>query len=325
MIKMKLSSGLGNQMFQYAFCRILQMHYQQDALCDYSGGTSFGGERGLLQVPAVPLSGFKLSPNVKFVCDKTMIENDCRLRWKFLDMFSLCVRVLPKILDNKEFQLKTEKLFQPFLNKVGIYFSQLGYVPFAYTSHKKNILAEGNFLSWRYFEAYEEMIKSEFTIDLPFDDKNKEIVDFAQSHDSVCIHVRKGDFCDPRYKMINVCNKNYFESAIQRMQELVPHATFLVFSNDFEWVKTNIDFNGVEYRFIDVNPPDQPVLELRLMSSCKHFIISNSSFSWWGQFLSKNEDKIVIAPEHFVLGKHNRAMGWGLKMPDWIYIDNIKE
>jgi len=322
-IIVELNYGLGNLMFQYAFGRILQLHYGCKVICDFSQGTSYGGPRGLIKVTQSPLSGFKLSPNVEFSYDRNACNKKARFRWKLLSVFSFCVRVVPKLIDNKEFQLKTEKFFQPLLNKSGMYFSQLGYVPMTYSSKVDNIIAKGTFLSWKYFKEYQDLIRDEFTIQTPIDTQNQEIIDLLQSTNSVCVHIRKGDFCDPRYHMINICGSDYYENAMHKMHEEFPDAIFYIFSNDFQWVEDNLQLEGFKYHLVDINPPTRPLEDLRLMSNCKHYIISNGSYSWWGQFLSTNENKVVYAPKHFVKGKHNRALEWGYQMSGWRYVENL--
>lgn len=83
------------------------------------------------------------------------------------------------------------------------------------------------------------------------------------------------------------------------MAERVIDPVFFVFSDDIQWVKDNIKTDK-DLVFVDKNntAPD----DMQLLSSCKHFIMSNSTFSWWSAFLSKNENKIVMAPKYWKTG-----------------------
>ena len=83
------------------------------------------------------------------------------------------------------------------------------------------------------------------------------------------------------------------------MKQKFPKAEFFIFSDDIEWVKENIDFD-CKVNYVKGNNPNYE--ELRLMYSCKHFIISNSSFSWWGAWLNTNPEKIVVAPKEWLQG-----------------------
>ena len=97
--------------------------------------------------------------------------------------------------------------------------------------------------------------------------------------------------------------------AIKKMLEIHPDAYFIVFSNDVNWVKKNLKFRGrVSYESGD----DEVWEKLRLMYSCKHFIMSTSTFCWWAQYLSSNCDKIVVAPSKWMM----------VDMPIGIYQDN---
>mgnify|MGYP000588678014 FL=1 len=102
-----------------------------------------------------------------------------------------------------------------------------------------------------------------------------------------------------------ICDENYFKEALKKIKELVPNCTFFGFSDDVEWVRENLEFPGEVF----FESGKDPVWEkVRLMSACKHFVLSNSSFSWWVQYLSDSEQKKVIAPDiWYKTGKHRHA------------------
>lgn len=130
----------------------------------------------------------------------------------------------------------------------------------------------------------------------------------------MCIHVRRGDFfADSNAKSFAVCDIDYYLKAKAIMDKKIREATYFVFSNDIEWCRANLNLGGVTYVKQDI-----PVYEtLRLMYSCKHFILSNSTFSWWGQFLSKNENKVVVSPARW----NNDGYNTVLIGKDWIKIE----
>ena len=119
-----------------------------------------------------------------------------------------------------------------------------------------------------------------------------------QSGESVCIHVRRGDYVSEKFSNeLNICDKQYYRKAIAIIKSKVHEPIFYIFSTsheDLEWIRNEwrLEENAV---YVDLDNSDYE--ELRLMYSCKHFILANSTFSWWGAYLSQNENKIVIAPK----------------------------
>ena len=113
----------------------------------------------------------------------------------------------------------------------------------------------------------------------------------------MCVMVRRGDYLSEEFKAkFFVCDKEYFQKAIEKVKVLVDNPILIFFSNDIDWVRENINTDLPSYYESKTNPVWET---MRLMYSCKHFIISNGTFSWWGQYLSRNEDKIVISPDHW--------------------------
>ena len=118
---------------------------------------------------------------------------------------------------------------------------------------------------------------------------------YIENNESVCISIRRGDFLANEHKKdCFICDNNYFYKAISEIKKRLANPKFIVFSDDVEWCKNNMNFPS-DTRFEDGNDPLWE--KMRLMYSCKNFIISNSTFSWWAQYLSRNDNKIVIAPK----------------------------
>lgn len=140
----------------------------------------------------------------------------------------------------------------------------------------------------------------EFTPKVPLLEKNKTLYEKIVNTNSVCISIRRGDIVEKKElaSQMYVCNKLYFNKALNYLKKLDINFQYIVFSDDIEWVKENMKFpDGTLFE-----DGTDPVWEkLRLMYSCKHFIISNSTFSWWAQYLSKNENKIVISPSKWAV------------------------
>lgn len=132
----------------------------------------------------------------------------------------------------------------------------------------------------------------------PFEDAyNRSFEEQIKGCESVGIHVRKGADYQSRIWYQNTCPVEYYLQAVKLMREKLGNPRFFVFADNKEWVKENL--KGFEYTLVDGNPGSGygSHFDLQLMSYCKHNIISNSTYSWWGAFLNKHEEKIVVMPK----------------------------
>jgi len=169
----------------------------------------------------------------------------------------------------------------------------------------KKIYLEGCWQSELYFKDIERIIRKEFGFKQPHEQINIETARKIQDCESVCVHVRrlhgrpniKGavplDGKDARANFIDV---NYYRKSIRSIIEQVKKPHFFVFADYPEWGRENLHFNGCPVTFVGHNGNDKDYEDLWLMSLCRHFVIANSSFSWWGAWLSDFENKIVFAP-----------------------------
>jgi hypothetical protein len=182
----------------------------------------------------------------------------------------------------------------PYLNKNGLYLQSDGYTPIR-ACLKNDIIINGLYEAPQYFENIKNVLLEEITPKCPPLPENKPLYDIILQEQSVCVSVRRGDFLSRRFKSrFNVCTEKYFYQAINEMKKIHPGCVFVFFSDDISWCIETFDSLDAEKYFESGN---DPVWEkLRLMYSCKHFIISNSTFSWWAQYLSRNEHKTVISP-----------------------------
>lgn len=154
---------------------------------------------------------------------------------------------------------------------------------------------DGYFQSVKYFRLSQKLIRTLF--ECPYSEKIKWKYRDLLDKNTCAVHVRRGDYLtlsDYHYNL----ELEYYETAMKRMKLLAPSIHFVCFSDDIQWCKENVKADT----FIDDDSKTKTFLELHLMSYCKHFIIANSTYSWWGQWLSRNPEKIVIAPpkaKHF--------------------------
>lgn len=297
MVATFIKGRLGNQMFQYAFSKAIKLAQGYDAplIFDfhmvYSAGKQEDGFEDALKY---------------FNVEKYNTEE--KLMRKYTSVLQKFIFLLYRLDGKFGFFFSIESWFSLF-RKYGLLFvssnggNTLYYYPIyhKYLKHGtfEKIICNGYIEVPTLFEHIKPLLMEEFTPKLPPRTENKYLYDVINSTNSVCVTVRRGDYLDERFKnKYFVCDINYFKAAIKKAKEVVQNPVFVFFSDDIEWVKSNISVDAPSF----YESGRDPVWEkLRLMYSCKHFIISNSTFSWWAQYLSRNtENKVVISPDHWL-------------------------
>jgi hypothetical protein len=160
------------------------------------------------------------------------------------------------------------------------------------------VLYFGFWQSPLYFDPFQAEIRKVFSFDkLKLSNQSQSLLGKIQTGESVSVHIRRGDFLS---KEINnaICNEIYYKMAIDLIAAKLHNTLLVVFSDDLEWVKQNLSLSNAIY--VDWNAGKNSWQDMYLMSQCKHNIIANSTFSWWGAWLNVNPDKIVIAPAQFM-------------------------
>jgi hypothetical protein len=265
MIIVNLKGGLGNQMFQYALGRHLAEKNKVELKLDTTS-LSKAKELGNIYRP-FDLDAF----NIKNEQATPLEIQALRYPYGFISKFK-------SIFERKILR----KTFVTFDEKV--------------LELKDGVYLDGYWQSPKYFEAIRDTLLTEFTLKTHLSPSGQALQDKILSSTSVSLHVRRGDYVANKrvLKENGICSVEYYKQAIGVMATKVADPTFFVFSDDIQWVKTNLPLptNAVFVSDETISAPE----ELFLMSACKHNIIANSSFSWWGAWLNQNEDKTVIAP-----------------------------
>ncbi len=161
---------------------------------------------------------------------------------------------------------------------------------------------KGYFQSEKYFKHCTDLVRHHFEPSDKITDRINEKYGDVLKENTCSIHIRRGDYL--KNSIHNVCDINYYVKAINYIKEKTKIDRFVVFSDDIEWCK---DYFPLNFIFVENNLSasdvdsihrrnDSDIEELFLMSFCKHNIISNSSFSWWGSWLNRNDKKIIVAP-----------------------------
>lgn len=173
-----------------------------------------------------------------------------------------------------------------------------------YTTNKPYI--DGCWIDERYFFDIKDKVRAIFSF-YDIDQNNLSIASTMQSCNSVSLHIRRGDYLNnPRY---NVCDELYYKNAIGYILKRICAPKFFIFSDDSEWCKSFMEKFGVEFDIIQHNIGRDCYKDMFLMTQCKHNIIANSTFSWWGAWLNGNKEKIVVCPSIWINGRtHNPCL-----------------
>jgi hypothetical protein len=280
MIITQLNGGLGNQMFQYACGRALSLRNKDMLKLDISG---YAMPNGIDTPREYSLSYFNIEENIATADEISALRFPHGAISKYAAIFR------KKIL--RQFNVG----FRP-----GIFFK------------KGNAYLEGFWQSEKYFLDCADAIRKDLTLKKSLSPAAQVIANAignaTEGNDiapAVSIHIRRGDIArdaktNPYY---GIATPEYYSKALLHIAEKIKTFRVFVFSDDMEWTKKNI---VIPYPTTYVSGgsknsqiPDHE--EIILMSMCKHNIIANSSFSWWGAWLNRNSDKIVIAPKEWII------------------------
>lgn len=260
MIIVNLTGGLGNQMFQYAFVKELQSQRIKSYVNFYQLGKNRDIERAFNIKPT------KGEKNITFFFSKNII-----------------FRLLRKLFITHI--IEPQRLYSTYEPK---YLNNKHIFPLHYV---------GTWQSEKYFGGIKNSIDRIFKFSNKLNNNTRQWQDkILSSPNSVAIHIRRGDYLKPEYITLfgGICTLNYYYKAINYIKDNVSNPSFFIFTNDASWVEANLN---IEHSFlVEGNDGEDSWQDMYLMSLCKHAIIANSTFSWWGAYLNKNKEKIVVAP-----------------------------
>lgn len=269
MIISKIEGGLGNQMFQYAAARALSIKTGSQIKLD--------------------LSWF----------DQYQLHNGYEL-----DKFNIKATIATQ--DEIKSLAGNQSSFSKAINKIlGVKSKHYILEPdFTYYSRFKTLVPpvylHGYWQSYKYFEEFSYDIRSDLTPILELSKESQNVAEKIRDIESVSIHIRRGDYVTN--KQINnvhgVLGLDYYHNAINFLINKLEAPTFLIFSDDPQWVKDNVKLKFPTL-YINHNYGDKSFEDMQLMSLCKHNVIANSSFSWWGAWLNRNPEKTVITPKNW--------------------------
>lgn len=289
MIRTKIVSGLGNQLFQYALGRKISLKKNTTLSLDIS----FFNTQNLR---SFHLSNYNISGKIENDSNCSELNNSILARFQ-----NKILNKLPKYLRSVYYQDEFWN-FEKEVFKI-----------------KNGTLICGYWQNYKYFEDLDETISEELTLkDVSDKQYNDELTKIQSFICSVSIHVRRGDYVsDPNARqLLGTLPSNYYKDAIAYIENVISSPTYFIFSDDLIWARKEFDGLARVY-YVDIHEGQAPHLELDLMSKCTHNIIANSSFSWWGAFLNRNPEKIVIIPKRW-LNNQELNSKIELKFKDWV-------
>lgn len=284
-IIIKLQAGLGNQLFQYAYGRALQIISGKDVYFDDYTYTVDKYRKFLMNNFKLDTRLLKNSPPFKFNPFKKSLMKKYLAKKKYVNVN------------------RPARVFYPELMEI-----------------EDETYIEGFFASNKYFDKIKDVILKDFQLKTPLNKKNKNVLRQIKSTMSVSIHVRRSDFlADDSY---TVLTQEYYSNGIEYISSKYDNIEIFVFSDDIDWSVENLKFDNIPTHFININNWHQAVFDLELMKNCKHNILANSTFSWWAGYLNENNDKIVIAPSNYYTSQSFATTDF---MPeDWIKMQETK-
>lgn len=287
----RLKGGLGNQMFQYAFAESLRSKGRR-VRCN--------------------LGYYKKTPHSgNFMLDR--VFNNIDLDEIDDEYFDRIDREWRTIRDNR-------KMVERFVNDIPNRFfwvendeEEGNYVPNVYET--KSCTFVGYWQTYKYFEDIRESLLHAFRFQEEMGDLNEYRGIIKDTRRSVSVHVRRGDYLLNEDIFGGICTSEYYEKAMNYFKEKMDTPTFIFFSDDIDWVESHFHVDNSIYISADDFSKYESWYDMYLMTLCRGNIIANSTFSWWGAWLNKHDDKIVVAPSKW---SNTR------KMPDICPVDWIR-
>lgn len=293
---------LGNQLFQYAFARKVQQETGQELAIDFTAINQVNNDEWRNYLEDYQVSTYKVVKKYEYFPVQRFLYKIFRI-------------IRPK--NNLVKQYKFDEYIAKRFCKYGILFYESDYLCHKYDFSEiktKNILIKGWFESEKYFENMKEILCKEYTPKKIC--HNTDLVKKLKESESVCVTIRRGNFTETQYKdKFLVCKPSFYIHAIEYIKMIFPKALFYICSDDIQWCKEELKLDGD----IIFEPSNEISQKLYLMSLCKHFIISNSSFSWWAQYLSQNQTKIVVAP---CVWRNTELKPIDIMSERWVLMDN---
>jgi hypothetical protein len=267
LILARLFGGLGNQMFQYACARGLAHTLGAELGLDLSASASYGPR-------PYALDGLSISASI------ASAEEVRSFMWR-----AGISRRLPRWL--RHYQVYRERSFT--------------YDP-AVRALRGNVLLEGYWQSARYFDDVAALVRREFGLKAALEGENAAWAARIRDANAVSVHVRRGDYVsNPQARQLHgLCDLDYYRRAVEAVAQSQTRPQLFVFSDEPAWARENLRL-GFPTAVVESAGENSAQVDMHLMSLCRHHVVANSSFSWWGAWLNGRPDKMVVAPRRWFL------------------------
>lgn len=276
MLIVEVMGGLGNQLQQYALYRKLKS-MGREAKLDVSWYTKKERQEGVLAPRSLELSYFNDLPmDICTEAEKTRLAGGEGLTGK----------LRRKLAPGTVRHFWETDLYHPEI--------------FSFT----DMYLTGFWACEKYYADILPQLRKEIVFPSSEELRNCRTISEMKQNMSVSIHIRRGDYLDPENAALfgGICTQAYYDGAIRTVLDRCPDAHFYLFSDDPAYVREH--YRGEQYTVVDWNTGVNSFYDIQLMSSCRHNICANSTFSFWGARLNPNPDKIMIRP-----AKHKNSQG----------------
>lgn len=265
--------GLGNQMFEYAmYLALRNAHPDEEILCSTRSFRGYGLH-----------NGYELKRIFGINVKEASLWQLAKLAYPFWNyrLWQIMNHLLPK---RKSMTLGIPEVA---FNKSDV-------------EREDSVFYDGYWQNEEYFSHIRQIILSAFNFPAFTDERNEKLTEKLKKQNSVACHIRRGDYL--KLSLMCVCSPEYYFRAINRMNQLVNPEVYCIFSDDIAWCKEHIGrlCKDKEVIYVNWNKGLDSFRDMQLMSLCKHNIIANSSFSWWGGWLNQNENKVVLVPKKWM-------------------------
>ncbi len=274
----RLIGGLGNQMFQYATGRALALRGRAALKLDVTGFAAVGAHTKRWD----ELDSFSIQGGAASDADLARFGRTGKPRSPRLD------RVLRLL------RIGRPDGAWPIYREPHFHFDP------AVPELRPPVYLDGYWQSERYFSDIAGVLRQEFTAKAPLDRENAALAEAIDAVNAVSLHVRRGDYVgDPTTNRFHgICSPDYYQRAVDYITARAGGPHLFVFSDDRQWTRANLRF-AAPTTFVGANSPDCGYRDMQLMARCRHHIVANSSFSWWGAWLNPSPEKIVVAPSRW--------------------------
>lgn len=282
MIYLRIRGRIGNQLFMYATARMIQKLKGNDEQIVIEDHDNLAANY-VNSLTEYPLR------NVRFVeAMPDDLKKHFRKQW-ILERFD---RRMASVIRNYNRICSFQRFMQPHYQKKGLFCYQDGYIPYP-DEWTADTLVDGFFQSEKFFAPIADEIRQTYRLADEINRSGYPNLEQIKSRNTVCISIKvQHNAGNPMY---DVCHDDYYAKAIAYIEQHVENPLFFVCSDNVDYVKEHL-IDTTKHDVVEQDMSYPVHISLAVMAQCKHFIISNSTFAWWAQYLSDYEDKIVCAP-----------------------------